>query len=578
MSVALAVLGPAAGSAAAAPPFGPPVDVAPADVQAQAPSAAYDASALLDIGWTTFGSEGTSLLPTARRPIGGAFAAGPTLASGEDVRTGPVLATAPSGQLFAAWTEPGGGDTSRVWAAALDAAGAPIGPVAVSAANDDASEPALAVGPDGRPAIAWTVTGEEGETQIQAAHGALGTLPLNRLVSGEEPAADHAAVGFDGAGTLHVAFTAFDDELAGRIRVATELVTGVFTPSRAVSPAGVSSAEPSVAPAPGGGVGLAWVQSDATDEVHVGVEATPGASVTTATAGGGGFASGPRLAADPTSGALTVAWVRELDATSSALVATRAAGGTLEAPVVVSGSDAVIDLDLAFSGAGDAAVTWQRDLGTEEDPAGDIRAALYDAPRTPPPPPPPGPPPAPDPPPPPPPPPPPLPPPPAAGPPAPTLTGFAVDPPCIRYGAPFTGLRRPLSFAFVLSEAATVRIALARRLNSGVQRACPRVRVRGAPGRVGPPVLVDLPAPAGAGSTTVGDEGEAVAQAAAAHRPLVVNRRLNAGRRRVVLRQAPRTFDPGTYIATASANTPDGRRSAAAKVKLWVLAPAARSR
>jgi hypothetical protein len=148
-----------AGPAAAAPPFGPPVDVAPGDQQAVEPSATYDGAALLEIGWTTASGE-TSTLATARRPLGGSFAPGPAIDSGPDVRTGPALATGPDGTIYAAWSEPNG-ELGRVWAAALNASGAPVSPVAVSDADDDASEPSIAVGADGRPAIAWTVTVDE---------------------------------------------------------------------------------------------------------------------------------------------------------------------------------------------------------------------------------------------------------------------------------------------------------------------------------------------------------------------------------------------------------------------------------
>ena len=62
--------------------------------------------------------------------------------------------------------------------------------------------------------------------------------------------------------------------------------------------------------------------------------------------------------------------------------------------------------------------------------------------------------------------------------------------------------------------------------------------------------------------------------AAAAVRPrrsVTITRSVQAGRRRIVLRQAPTTFAPGTYVATATATAADGRRSATAKVKFWVL-------
>ena len=563
-----AAMGCAAGPALAAPAFGPPVDVAPADTQALEPSAAYDGAALLEIGWTSIDEEGDSLLATARRPLGGAFAPGPALDSGDGTRTGPVLATGPTGQIFAAWTEPSGGERGRVWASALDADGTPVGPVPISLATDDATEVSIAVGADGRPAIAWTVGDGEGNGEVLVVHAVLGLGLVSHVVSGELPNAGEPDVAFDAAGNLHVAFTAFNSDFEGRIHVGSETPAGTFGAPRAVAPADVVSNEPSIAPAAGGGLAIAWSETTgSSDTVQVGVETSPGAGVPTSAAPGGGVASGPSLATDPSSGALTLAWVREIGDETAALVGNRLPGGSIEAPVVVSGSDAVTALDLAYSVPGDAVITWQRNLGGEGD-AGDIRAALFDRMREQPPPPPPVTPP--------PPPPPVTPPPPAAATvrPALTLTSFAVAPPCIRYGAPFTGTRKRLSFSFVLSEAATVRLAIQRRLNSGVQRVCPAVLARGAEGVLGPPVIVDVPSAGGPGATTVGDEGEAIGARAAAARPprrLTVTRRLRAGRRRVVLRQAPTTFVPGTYVVTATATAPDGRRSSSPRVKFWVL-------
>jgi len=38
-----------------------------------------------------------------------------------------------------------------------------------------------------------------------------------------------------------------------------------------------------------------------------------------------------------------------------------------------------------------------------------------------------------------------------------------------------------------------------------------------------------------------------------------------------VLRQAPTTFAPGTYVVTATATAPDGLPGASPRVKFWVL-------
>ncbi len=562
-ALVLALLGVAASAASAAPPFGDPVDVAPGDTQAGVPSAAFDAAANLEIGWTT-GAE-TPRLATARRAIGGGFGAGPAIATGDAVE-GPVLAAGPDGQLVAAWTaaDPDSG-TPRVFASWVGAGGEPLGAVPVSVAGEEASEPAIVVGGDGRVAIAWAVADDE-LSQVKAVHGGLGASLTAGVVSAGDATAIEPEVAFDAAGILQVAFTAVGGE-STRVKVAGEIAPGTFAASRAVSGAVAAASAPAIVAAPGGGLAIAWTQAVGAlgTAVRVGIEASPGATVTTSLVSGGGDSRGARLAVDPAAGTLDIAWIRALANTESALVAP-ITGGVVGTPQVVSDADAAVsDLDFAYSSLADGVVTWRRDLAPgAEEPMADIRAAVFDTPRppvTPPPPPPIDPPPPPI-----------VPPPPLPSAPI-TLTGLTVDPACIRYGAPFTGPRRRLSFGFTLSEPATVRISIQRRLNSGAQRVCPPVRVRGAIGRLGTPVVVELPAGAGLGTAALGDEGEAIAAGASLRPPrsATLTRRMAAGRRRFVVRQSPTALAPGTYIATATATTADGRRSTAPLVKFWVL-------
>ena len=578
-----AALGYAPSAAVAAPAFGPPVTVSqPNDVSAQAPSAAYDASATLQVGWSTLRPDPTAVLVTARRPRGGAFAEGPDLAGPtEEELEGPVFAATPAGQIVAAWTATvPTGSNAQVFSAVLDSSGSPVNVIPISGPTDDALEPAIGVGPDGNVAIAWTV--DSGlATRVQAVHGVPGgdLMPIRDVSA---PAADvdvgEPDVAFSSTGDLQVAFTQFREDGRSSVQVAAQSPGGAFAAARTVS--GTADAEePSIAasPSPSGGLAIAWTASatDASQHVFVGIEATPGAPVGAVEVPGGGQTRGAQLDVDPATSTLTAAWIRSLNGQdAAALVASQTPGGTLDTtPAVVSGTDSVEVLDLAFSAAGDAVLAWQRNR-LDPDRSMDVRAAVYDAsPLVSPPPPPtdlPTPPPV-------------APPPvapPALAPPAASLllTSYAVDPQCIRYGAPFSGVRRRLSFSFVLSDAATVRLSIQRRLNSGVQRVCPPVRVKGAEGRLGPPTSVDVPSGLGPGSATVGDEGEAVVAAAALRSQAVrshgvtLTRSLKAGRRRVVLRQAPTTFAPGTYVVTATATAADGRRSESPRVKFWVLA------
>ncbi|MDQ3675847.1 MAG: hypothetical protein M3401_03435 [Actinomycetota bacterium] len=326
--VVLALLAFAATTTAyAAPTFSDPVDVAPGDTLASGvPSATYNGADILEIGWATLNVDEETLLSTARRPLGGPFAPGPPIGGLGDAQ-GPVLATAPGGQIFAAWVN----DDSRIVASQLGDDGTPLGPVTISAAEEEASDPAIAVGADGRVAIAWTVLDELGENGVvYAVHGALGLPLVIHAVSTGEPNAITPDVAFDSAGVLQVAFTSASEDEAGRIKVAAETLLGPFAASRFVSPEGALASEPSIAPAPEGGLAIAWTEATATGlTVKVGVEPTPDAAFSTVDVPGGGAPTAPRLVVDPATGTVTVAWVRLSnadDAVGAALVATRAGG------------------------------------------------------------------------------------------------------------------------------------------------------------------------------------------------------------------------------------------------------------
>jgi len=154
-----------------------------------------------------------------------------------------------------------------------------------------------------------------------------------------------------------------------------------------------------------------------------------------------------------------------------------------------------------------------------------------------------------------------------------TLTGLTLDARCVRYGD-----RRPpqgaLGFRFELSETATVTLTIQRRLGSRVRSRCPQDPLpRGTPGQLSKPILTsDLVAGPGPGTVTAGPNGHLIhAAAATTRRARPVARRLPAGRIRLKIRAASTTLTAGTYLATVSAHTTDGRRASAGRIKFWVL-------
>ena len=476
---------------------------------------------------------------------------------------------APTGQIFAAWTEPAGGERGRVWASALDAAGVPVGPVAITARDRGC------VGAVDRRRRRRSPGDRLDERPRRAtARCSWCTLRcrarwLVSLVSGELPNAGQPDVAFDAAGNLHVAFTAFNNEArgthqrrlrnpAGDLRRATrrrargrQLDRSVDRPGRRRRPRDrVDRDGRRQRHRPG---------RHRADAGRRGVDrcrARRGRGVGSAPGGGSdvGHADarlGPRdRRGDGGAGRQSPAERHDRGARRGVrdrrrdLARSRLLGGGRRRDRLA------------------AQPRWGRR-------AGDIRAALYDKTREQPPPPPPvtatataasrdAPPPA-----------------AATVRPALTLTSFAVAPPCIRYGAPFTGTRKRLSFSFVLSESrdgaprdpAAAELGRAARVPGR-----PRARCGGRARAAGRSWTSRLPAvPVRRPSATRARRSARAPPRRGRCGKLTVTRRLKAGRRRVVLRQAPTTFVPGTYVVTATATAPDGRRSSSPRVKFWVL-------
>jgi hypothetical protein len=639
----------AAAPAGAAPQWLAPFDVAPGDQAASQPTAAFGPSGDLAVAWAS-APGGSSGVAQARRAAGGAFAAGPTVGADAGA-TDPVLATAPDGTAYLAWTtvDPQRFGEGAVNVARLAADGSIVQQATVSG-QDDASTPALDVAADGRLGVAWVASDDDDTGTVKVAVGSIGSFLVRSVSTGDNNAAD-PAVAFDAAGALHVAWARLDVNEAGRVKIATVDPAGAVSPVVVVSSATADAGEPDVAADPAFGVAVAWTEVDAAESgtVHLALQAG-GAFTPAQTALGGGDASSPDLSVAP-SGALRLAWVRtDAQGSGSALVANADGGVLSPTPAVISGADDVTLVRLAYAPTGDGVAVWRRALDPNEENVADIRGAGFDAAgpvlhdlsipadavagtpaafsvrpvdvwsavgdvswdfgdgasaagtsashtygdassgrhvvvravdaagnassadgtvrvspagAAPPPPPPP---------------------PPAsssaasAAPPAAlSLSDLASDFACLRYPARSGSARGRADFSFVLSEAATVTLRLQRRMESKPRASCPVARARGRAGHYSDTVVLTASAPAGPGGVQAGDEGEHVAAGAAAARTArtVARRFIRARHGRFTLAQVTQSqaLAPGTYVARVSATTADGRRSADAVLKFWVLEP-----
>jgi hypothetical protein len=133
---------------------GPVTDLSGAGANAFSPDVAADANGNIVAVWTRH--DGTAWrVQAASQPAGGQFAPPQDLsAPGEDA-TDPRIAVAPNGDVVVAWLRPDGQDV-RVQAAVRPAGGAFGAPQTLSPAGRDARSPDVAVDPLGNAIVVWS--------------------------------------------------------------------------------------------------------------------------------------------------------------------------------------------------------------------------------------------------------------------------------------------------------------------------------------------------------------------------------------------------------------------------------------
>jgi hypothetical protein len=140
---------------------------------------------------------------------------------------------------------------------------------------------------------------------------------------------------------------------------------------------------------------------------------------------------------------------------------------------------------------------------------------------------------------------------------APRVDKLAVVPRCVRN----PGRAAALTARYLLSEDATITYEIARRVDSGRWRSCPRPAAGGRPGSYGPSRSVTEPTRAGA-----------VRRGLLARAARTTNT-VRAGRRAVALQKLIRRgrLRRGTYLVTIVARDAVGNRSTVARAKFWIL-------
>ena len=277
---------------------------------------AVDAAGRAVAIWNGFSGGANRVVRYATRAPGAGFVAGGDLTAPAAVTYTPQIASAPGGEVVAAWVRPSGGgvliEATIGTTSAIPPAGAPV------AAPTAADDVAVAIGPAGHAAVVWTDTGAV--PAVRAAFrepgGAFGP-PQNVSGGGQ---ADAPSVVVDETGTATIAWAEAIGAQPSVVRVVSRAPGGALGEPVTVSGTGVSSSSTS-APQVVAGAGVqfvTWVRVDGASRLLEAARRPAGGSFgPPETLGTGALAFGTAL--EP-GGNLAAAWTAAVDPSTDALL------------------------------------------------------------------------------------------------------------------------------------------------------------------------------------------------------------------------------------------------------------------
>lgn len=266
---------------AAGMPAAVPVDLSDGSQNAVEPQVAVEPDGSAIVVWTRY--DGADQVVQGRR-VETTGTPDPTTfdlsESGEDAIE-PSLAMGPDGSATVAWVRSDGSD-ELVQSSKLLPSGGPAGVVeTLSAAGEDAVEPAVAVSPSGAASVVWQRS--DGSTfLIQGRYLGFGGSPDGLVYTASEPGEDarepEIAVAADGLGMLAWSRSDGADEVVEVQRLESSgRLSGL---SSRLSAPGEAAGDPVIAVGPGGSALVAWRRFDGSfDRVQAAGFAEPGPDV-----------------------------------------------------------------------------------------------------------------------------------------------------------------------------------------------------------------------------------------------------------------------------------------------------------
>ncbi len=359
--LALATVG--AASAAAAPAWLSPEDLSASGHNAYEPQVAVDPQGDAVAVWRRFdGSK--HIIQSATRPVGGSWSAAADLSAPGENASEPQVAVDPQGVAVAVWRRSDG--TNYIVQSATRPAGGSWSPVTeLSKAGEDAEHPQVAVDPQGDAVAVWSRSNGTNSIVQSATRPAGGGWSEATDLSASEQNAEYPQVAVDSQGDAVAIWLRYDGG-HNIVQTATRPAGGSWSPVTELSKAGEDAEHPQVAVDPQGDAVAVWSRSNGTNSIVQSATRPAGGSWPAAAdlSAPGYDAYLPQVAVDPQGNAVAV-WEREDGSNWIIQSATRPADGSWSAATDLSkpGQNALAP-QVAVDPQGNAVAVWERSDGS----------------------------------------------------------------------------------------------------------------------------------------------------------------------------------------------------------------------
>jgi hypothetical protein len=311
---------------------------------------------------------------SATHPAGGAWQTPvENISAASAVSVAPRVVDDSHGDATAVWASAGGGSTI-VQAATRPAAGDWQPPVNLSPIGEQASDPQVAVDPQGDTVVVWLRTDVTTPIVQAAVRPAGGTWQPPIQLSATADSASAPQLALDSQGNA-VAIWLLSGGTHTVVQVAERpVVSGVWQTAATVSNTGTNAGSPDLALDPQGNATAIW--SDV-DGVEAAERPAGGAWGNPAVVPGSVGGAGPRTAVDA-QGDVAAVW-NQTDGSGNivAEAAVRPTGGTWQTPVAISSSQQIYppDPEVGVDARGDAVAVWNHFDGTGDTAQAAVRPA-----------------------------------------------------------------------------------------------------------------------------------------------------------------------------------------------------------